>query len=177
MEPAADRFEVVEERGRTTKRAAGTAFLVALGVLMLLLGAGVGMAETVSNELILWNAPPAKAGAASAVSETAYELGAALGIAVLGTILTSWYRHAIEIPPGLSPDVQANMNDSISSAIQSTMELPADVGEQVLAASRAAFSSAFTVTCLTASFVMFIAVVLAYRVLPSHAEERDIPAE
>ncbi|WP_442916785.1 hypothetical protein [Lentzea sp. NBC_00516] len=34
--------------------------------------------------------PADKAGAASAVSETAYELGAALGIAVLGTVLSAW---------------------------------------------------------------------------------------
>ena len=44
MEPPDDRsglvFEVVEARGRTAKRAAGTAFLVALGVLMLLIGTG-----------------------------------------------------------------------------------------------------------------------------------------
>lgn len=48
------------------------------------IGAGVGAAETISNDLILASAPPAKAGAASAVSETAYELGAVLGTTVLG---------------------------------------------------------------------------------------------
>lgn len=36
--------------------------------------------------------PADKAGAASAVSETACELGAALGIAVLGTVLSAWAR-------------------------------------------------------------------------------------
>ena len=48
------------------------------------LGVGIGAAETVSNELILASAPPAKAGAASAVSETAYELGAVLGTTIIG---------------------------------------------------------------------------------------------
>src|SRR5699024_5621120 len=57
-----------------------------------ILGAGVGAAETISNDLILASVPPAKAGAASAVSETAYELGAVLGTAVLGSILTEVYR-------------------------------------------------------------------------------------
>jgi DHA2 family multidrug resistance protein-like MFS transporter len=54
----------------------------------------------VSNELILASAPPAKAGAASAVSETAYELGAVLGTAVLGGILTAAYRTGIVLPAG-----------------------------------------------------------------------------
>src|SRR5690625_5987846 len=44
---------------------------------------------TLFRSLILASVPPAKAGAASAVSETAYELGAVLGTAVLGSILTA----------------------------------------------------------------------------------------
>lgn len=46
-----------------------------VGVVMVLLGLGIGAAETVSNDLILANAPADKAGAASGLSETAYELG------------------------------------------------------------------------------------------------------
>jgi DHA2 family multidrug resistance protein-like MFS transporter len=51
-------------------------------------GAGAGFSFTVTADVILSSVPPARAGAASAVSETAYELGAALGIAVLGSIVT-----------------------------------------------------------------------------------------
>ena len=68
----------------------------------MLLGAGIGAAETVSNELIISSAPADKAGAASAVSETAYELGAVLGTATLGTILTASYRAAVVLPDGLT---------------------------------------------------------------------------
>ena len=67
-------------------------------IAFVLLGVGIGAAETVSNELILSSAPPAKAGAASAVSETAYELGAVLGTAVLGSILAAQFRTGIELP-------------------------------------------------------------------------------
>ncbi|MGB4779649.1 MFS transporter, partial [Microbacterium sp.] len=66
-----------------------------------LLGIGIGAAETVSNDLILASAPPSKAGAASAVSETAYEVGAVLGTAVLGGILTAAYRTGLVVPVGL----------------------------------------------------------------------------
>ena len=67
-----------------------------------LLGAGVGAAETLSNDMIVSSVPAAKAGAASGVSETAYELGAVLGTAVLGSILTAAYQGQLQLPAGLS---------------------------------------------------------------------------
>lgn len=76
-----------------------------LVVAFVVLGIGIGAAETISNELILSSAPAAKAGAASAVSETAYELGAVLGTAVLGGIITAFYRGALVLPEGLPADV------------------------------------------------------------------------
>src|SRR5690554_6070305 len=72
--------------------------LVAFAVL----GFGIGAAETVSNELIIASAPARKAGAAAAISETAYEVGAVLGTAILGSILTASYRGALVIPSGLT---------------------------------------------------------------------------
>lgn len=58
--------------------------------LLVIVGAGVGLALTLTTDAVVSAVPADKAGAASAVSETAYELGAALGIAVLGTVLSAW---------------------------------------------------------------------------------------
>ncbi|WP_331715433.1 MFS transporter [Tessaracoccus coleopterorum] len=71
-----------------------------------ILGAGVGMAETISNDLILSSVPATKAGAASAISETAYEVGSVLGTAVLGGLLTATYRGGVVLPTGLTPEQQ-----------------------------------------------------------------------
>ncbi|MEU6342603.1 MFS transporter [Streptomyces sp. NPDC046977] len=65
----------------------GSGFLF-LGCVLLVTGAGAGLSYTVTADVILSSVPPAQAGAASGVSETAYELGAALGIALLGSIVT-----------------------------------------------------------------------------------------
>ena len=62
----------------------------AIAVALVILGAGVGLALTLTTDAVVSAVPADKAGAASAVSETAYELGAALGIAVLGTVLSAW---------------------------------------------------------------------------------------
>ncbi|HEY9336257.1 MAG TPA: MFS transporter, partial [Kribbella sp.] len=59
-----------------------------LGTALLAVGAGAGLSFTVTADVILAAVPKEEAGAASAVSETAYELGAALGIALLGSIVT-----------------------------------------------------------------------------------------
>src|SRR5699024_1206663 len=74
-----------------------TGLLVAFAIL----GAGVGAAETISNDVILSAVPAQKAGAASAISETAYESGAVLGTAVLGSILTAAYRTRVDVPRDL----------------------------------------------------------------------------
>ena len=65
------------------------------------------MALTIASDTVLAVAPKDRAGAASAVSETGYELGTALGIALLGSVLTAVYQGALRIPDGLPPDVAA----------------------------------------------------------------------
>ena len=60
--------------------------------------------------------PAAKSGAASAVSETAYELGAVVGTATLGTIFTAFYRSSVALPGGLTEAQSADASESISGA-------------------------------------------------------------
>src|SRR5256714_4716189 len=81
------------------------------GLLLLLVGAGimasgVVAAMTLTGDMIMTSAPPERAGAASALSETANELGGALGIAILGSIGTAVYRRQVAdaLPAGLPPD-------------------------------------------------------------------------
>lgn len=138
---------------------------------MVFVGAGFGCSLTATADAILAAAPPERAGAAGAVSETAYELGAALGIAILGSILGAWYRHVVEIPPGLPADASAAVEESLSSAVEVAQTIPASVAEQVLAASRIAFTDALSVTCLVAGVICAFAAYVALRVLPTKANE------
>src|SRR5690606_19859828 len=87
------------------------------------LGIGIGAAETISNELILSSAPASKAGAASAVSETAYELGAVLGTAVLGGIITAFYRGALVVPPGIPADAAHAARETLAGAYTAAQQL------------------------------------------------------
>ncbi|WP_312672771.1 MFS transporter [Microbacterium sp.] len=135
------------------------------------LGIGIGAAETISNELILSSAPAAKAGAASAVSETAYELGAVLGTAVLGGIITAFYRGALVLPEGLPAEVARAAQETLAGAYTAAHELPAALGDALWQAASDAFGSGVTVTSLIGAGLVVVAGVIAavtLRKAPAH---------
>ncbi len=135
-----------------------------LGLLIgafVLLGIGIGAAETVSNELILSSAPPAKAGAASAVSETAYELGAVLGTAVLGGILTSLFRTGMVLPDGVAGTAADAARETLAGAMNVADDLGGAVGEQLRLAAAHAFDSGVVVTALVGAVLVVVAAVIA----------------
>lgn len=135
-----------------------------VGMLVLgfaLLGAGVGAAETVSGELILANAPAAKAGAASAVSETAYELGAVLGTSVLGGILTWWYRTHLVVPDGVPAELAGHAEETLAGAMNAADALGGPTGQALRDAAAAAFDGGVTATSLIGAGLVVIAMVVA----------------
>ncbi|TQJ31874.1 MFS transporter [Microbacterium sp. SLBN-146] len=125
------------------------------------LGIGIGAAETVSNELILANAPPAKAGAASAVSETAYELGAVLGTAVLGGILTALYRSNLVLPEGLPTAAAQAATETLAGAIHAADGVGGALGESLRAAAAHAFDAGVGTTALIGAGLVVCAAVIA----------------
>ncbi|PWC04456.1 MFS transporter [Agromyces badenianii] len=130
-------------------------------VAFVLLGVGIGAAETVSNELILSSAAPEKAGAASAVSETAYELGAVLGTAVLGSILAAHYRAAIELPAALSAAQASAASETLAGAATVAERLPGSIGEQLAASAALAFDEGVVITSLIGVALMVAAAIVA----------------
>ena len=151
-----------------TTHAHGVAPLI---LAFVVLGIGIGAAETISNELILSSAPAAKAGAASAVSETAYELGAVLGTAILGGIITAFYRGALVLPEGLPAEVARAAQETLAGAYTAAHELPAALGDALWQAAADAFGSGVTVTSLIGAGLVVVAAVIAavtLRKAPTH---------
>ncbi|MEU3348614.1 MFS transporter [Streptomyces sp. NPDC006700] len=105
-----------------------------LGAALLVVGVGAGFSFTVTADVILSSVPKEQAGAASAVSETAYELGAALGIALLGSIVTGVYR-GFTGPAG----TPSAAHESLGGAVEAAASLPARTSEALLHAAREAF--------------------------------------
>jgi DHA2 family multidrug resistance protein-like MFS transporter len=137
------------------------------------LGVGIGMAETVSNELILASAPPAKAGAASAVSETAYELGAVLGTTLLGGILTAIYRTSLQIPAGVPDAAAAEARETLAGAVHASESLGGVVGGALRDAAAAAFASGVVATATIGAGLVVLAAVIAATTLRERRAARD----
>lgn len=125
------------------------------------LGIGIGAAETVSNELILSSAPPEKAGAASAVSETAYELGAVLGTSILGGILTASYRAQLVVPEGVPAEAAAAAHETLAGAMAAADALPAPVADALRLSAAHAFDGGVLVTSLIGAALVVVAGVVA----------------
>lgn len=133
--------------------------IAALMAAFMILGLGVGAAETISNDLILSSVPPTKAGAASAISETAYEVGAVLGTAVLGSILTAGYRNGVVIPDGLAAADAAAASETLGGAVEVARHLPEGQAMQLLESARAAFDSGVSTTSLIGVVLMLATAV------------------
>jgi MFS transporter, DHA2 family, multidrug resistance protein len=151
--------------GYATILLTGGASVGGLLAAFMILGAGVGASETISNDLILGSVPPAKAGAASAISETAYELGAVLGTAVLGSILTAAYRGAVVLPEGLGDAARQSAGETLGGAAEAAATLPADQGQALLESTRHAFDSGAMTTSAIGFILMLAAVALTLATL------------
>ena len=122
---------------------------------------GIVAVMTVGNELILGAVPPERAGAAAAVVETATEFGAALGIAVLGSVGVAAYRSqlAASAPAGIPPADLAVARDTLGGALTVAGQLPGRLGTGLLEAARTAFTHGLNSAALGAAIVMVLASV------------------
>lgn len=126
-------------------------------VAFVLLGIGLGAAQAVSGELIISSAPADRAGAASAISETAYEFGAVLGTSILGGILTAWYRIALEIPAGVPGRLGAHARETLAGAVNAADQIGGSVGQALSENAAAAFDGGVVATSLIAAAFLVIA--------------------
>ncbi|MEV4293424.1 MFS transporter [Microbispora rosea] len=147
---------VVTSSGLLVMTRSGTSGATVLIVGFLVSCLGTGPLVTLGTNLIVGAAPPERAGSAAAMGQTCSEFGYALGVAVLGSVMTAVY-HA-RIPA----DAPAAARDSITGATQAAHELPGQVGTALLsAADRAFVAGLHTVAALSAAILVGVAVLLA----------------
>jgi len=129
-----------------------------LAVAFVVLCAGAGLAETLTNDAILSAAPTHRTGAASAISETAYEVGAVLGTTVLGSVLNAVYRLQIEVPVGAEA-----ARETLGAAVEVSARVPE--GEALLASAREAFTHGLDATAIAGAVLTAVAALVVWRTL------------
>ncbi|HEY7143274.1 MAG TPA: MFS transporter [Streptosporangiaceae bacterium] len=110
--------------------------------------AGITPAWVLGTDLIIGSVPADKGGSASSLSETASELGMALGVAVIGSAQTAVYRlrTAHTLPAGLPSRAAAAAHESLASAVPAAARLPHALGAALLDPARAAFTLGLNAT-------------------------------
>jgi DHA2 family multidrug resistance protein-like MFS transporter len=129
---------------------------------------------TLTTGFIVGSAPPERAGIASAVSETGAELGGALGIACLGSLLTAVYRSRMQAfdTDGLPLDVAAAARSTLAGALQASERVAVHDAAPMIEAARAAFVDGFQATAVAGSIALALLAALAVRILgPNSASQ------
>jgi DHA2 family multidrug resistance protein-like MFS transporter len=131
---------------------------------------GLGPVFTLGTDLIVSAAPPERAGAAAAISETSSELGGALGIAILGSIGTALYRRAMATADlaGIPAQAMRAARDTLGGASAAARQLPPAAGTRLLDTARAAFERSLELTAaisgVIAAAVAIVAMVMLRRI-------------
>ena len=111
---------------------------------LMIIGLGMGLTMTPSTQAITETLPAEKQGVASALNDVSRELGGAVGIALLGSVLSAGYRSAVEPAlAGLPPELA----DPASEGIGSAFAVAASAGEQgpaIIDAAKHAFVDGWT---------------------------------
>jgi DHA2 family multidrug resistance protein-like MFS transporter len=147
----------------------GLALVVSASVLISLALAPV---FSLTTELIVGSAPPERAGSASGISETGFELGGALGIAILGSIGTAVYRGELahRLPAGVPSQAADIARNTLGAAVDVAGQLPDPLGSTLLNIARDAFVQGMHLTAAISTAVAIGAAIMAVILL------RRVPA-
>ena len=125
-------------------------------MLMALLGFSAASALLASTAAIMAAAPAEKAAAAGAIETMAYELGAGLGIAIFGLLLSRSFSASILPPAGLNAQEMERASSSMGEAVQLAHSLPPSLSEALLTAAREAFTWSHSVALSSAGSMLII---------------------
>lgn len=148
---------------------------VLLTVGFVLLGFGLQTTLFAAYESMLSEAPAATAGAAASIGETSYQLGAGMGIALLGSVMNAAYAPGLANVAGVSEADSAGAANSLGEAYQIAAHLGGAAGESLYAAARHSFVQGLHVTLVVSAALLLAGAVMALK-LP-RAMECEVSAE
>ncbi|MFD0063102.1 MFS transporter [Streptomyces sp. NPDC056690] len=137
-----------------------------LEVIFFLMGMGMAHVMTPTSVVIMQALPREKAGSASALSNTFRQVGGALGIAVLGSVLSTAYRNGVEDKLALLP---AGLRHTAGESIEATLGIAAKLGprgDALVGAANDSFLHAMHVTALCGAGIALVSAVVTVLFLP-----------
>ncbi|MGA7271596.1 MAG: DHA2 family efflux MFS transporter permease subunit [Acidimicrobiia bacterium] len=144
-----------------------------LAIAIALLGVGMGTAMAPATDSIMGSLPLAKAGVGSAMNDTTRQLGGALGVAILGSVLASSYSASMAPLVGSLPaQAAAAASDSIGGAVAVAGQMGAN-GAGLLSAAFSAFIQGMDVAIWLAAGVALAGAILTWIFLPARPRQEE----
>jgi MFS family permease len=159
---------------------AGTSYWGVIVPSMLFLASGLACVTSPATEAVMGSVTREKAGVASAVNDTAREVGGTLGVAVVGSVFASLYGPKILDNLAGLPIPQEGLDaaeGSMAAALIVAERAPAAGAQAIVAAARDAFMSGWMTACLVAVGMALAGSVLTLLFLPNRAATANVSTE
>lgn len=143
-------------------------------IALVLMAAGMSVVMANSTSSIMAGLPLAKSGVGSAVNDTSREVGGAIGIAVLGSIASTFYRSSLDGKLSMLPGpAETAARDSIGAALGVAHQIGGEAGAAVADIAGSAFTDAFGVATRVTALIVLIGAVLTHRWMPERVAMPD----
>jgi hypothetical protein len=139
-------------------------------VALMVVGVGVALALAPSTESVMGSLPLEEAGVGSATNDTAMQLGGAMGVGVLGTLLILRYQHLmapVVAHAGVPASVRGLIESSLGAALAVAQHAPKGLGTELALVARRSFVSGMDLALVVAAGVVGLAALLVLLLLPN----------
>jgi Na+/melibiose symporter-like transporter len=138
---------------------------------MIIMMLGISAAMTPGTNILMASVPRNRSGMGSAMNDTTRELGSALGVAVLGAILSSVYEKNIA-------ETARNFSGAVKEGLESSLAVALRIGESlgpasttVMDAAKTAWMDGLSAAALVAAAIIFVCAIIAFVGLPKHVDK------
>lgn len=142
-----------------------------------MLGLSMGSVMAPATEAVMGSVPLSKAGVASAMNDVTRQVGGALGVAVIGSIMTTIYSDRIAPATALLPDsVRDQVRSSVGVASTFASKAPASIGPRLASSASSAFTDALGYGLVVAAVLCLVGALVVVWKLPARHLESDAEA-
>ena len=144
---------------------------------MIVMGVGVGLLMTPGTTAITGSLPAEEQGVASALNDTVRELGGAIGMALIGSVLSAAYTSSVSSSTaGLPAEAASVVEGGIGGAVAVSSRL-GEAGAPIMEAARSAFVDAWAVSMWLSAGLALAAAVFALVWTPGRRDEHAAAAD
>jgi EmrB/QacA subfamily drug resistance transporter len=147
-----------------------------IAVAFVIAGMGLGFTISPATDAIMGSVPAKQGSAGSAMNDTTRQVGGALGVAVLGSVLSSAFGASVDdrVTAGLPAEAADLAQDSLGGALAVANRLPGPRGQALIDAARDGFIDGVHRAAVVGVVVLLVGAVLTWRFLPARSEAEAV---